>query len=274
MSDNKVEQNNSVTEGLPDLDNPPKKKGTNKKSPIGFLAGLLGVLSMVGFGVQYGIDHFGLFEKEPLVIEEPPVPEFSDNALSDSSGENFEINGSVSNIASNINTDSGIVQQEGEQIGLPSEHIDSINNSLSKLTGEVDIISGQLNETRGTLVNMIKVQNDLLKQLKMEMAMRESAEKKLTINVKENQRWLGGISNQLKDIGIDVKEASLKFPIVVYSKNVWGDDVFLTIAQKVSPEQTSFLRVGGVVGRWRLVEIHENKALFEHFEGNKKEVLL
>ena len=280
MIDKNIEQEESVADGLPELEGSASKdkpKGGNKKPPIGFVVGLVALLGVAGIGIQYAINHLGIFEKEQLVIEEPPVPVVSNEVMDNPSGSDFLVNDPIlsgssmvaGNVANNIDS-----QTQNIESDIPPEHLKGINDSLIMLAEEVGSIVGQLNKQQDSLIKVMQSQNALLKQFEMEKARREVNEETLTNNVKENQRWLGGISNQLKEIGVDVKEASQEFPIVVYSKNVWGNDVFLTVAQKVTPDQTSFLRVGGIVGRWRLVEISENKALFEHFEGNRKEVML
>lgn len=280
MTEKHKEQEDTNSNGLPELESDNKKakpKGGNKKLPMGFVVGLVAILGIAGFGIQYAITNMGLFEKEPEVVEEPPVPVVSTNAVDSNSENDFLVNDAA------LAGDPMLVSDEAQSTtskpqDLPaeisSEQIKGINDSLVMLAEEVGEIAGQLNKQQDSIIKVMQNQNALIKQFEMEVARREATEEALTNNVKENQRWLGGISNQLKEIGVDVKEASQEFPIVVYSRNVWGDDVFLTVAQKVAPEQTSFLRVGGIVGRWRLLEITEKKALFEHFEGNRKEVML
>ncbi len=280
MTEKHKEQEETNSNGLPELEGDNKKtkpKGGNKKPPMGFVVGLVAILAIAGFGIQYAITNMGLFEKEPEVVEEPPVPVVSTNAVDSNSENDFLVNDAA------LASDPMLVSDEAQPTtskpqDLPaeisSEQIKGINDSLVMLAEEVGEIAGQLNKQQDSIIKVMQNQNALIKQFEMEVARREATEEALTNNVKENQRWLGGISNQLKEIGVDVKEASQEFPIVVYSRNVWGDDVFLTVAQKVAPEQTSFLRVGGIVGRWRLLEITEEKALFEHFEGNRKEVML
>lgn len=280
MIDKSIKQEETVADGLPELErgeSKDKPKSGNKKPPIGFVVGLVAFLGVTGFGIQYAINHLGIFEKEPQVIEEPPVPVVSNEVMNNPSGNDFLVNDPIlssssvvaGNVADNINS-----QTQGIEVDIPPEQLKGINDSLMMLAEEVGSIAGQLNKQQDSLIKVMQSQNTLLKQFEMEKARREIGEETLANNVKENQRWLGGISNQLKEIGVDVKEASQEFPIVVYSKNVWGNDVFLTVAQKVTPDQTSFLRVGAIVGRWRLVEISEHKAVFEHFEGNRKEVML
>lgn len=281
MTEKTIEQEETVADGLPELEgsvSKDKPKGGNKKPPIVFVVGLVALLGVAGFGIQYAINHLGIFEKEPLVVEEPPMPVVSNDVMDSPSGSYFLVNDPALVAGSSMmtgndanNTDT---QTQDVQADIPPEQLKGINDSLVMLAEEVGAIAGQLNKQQDSLIKVMQNQNALLKQFEMEVARREANDETLTNNVKENQRWLGGISNQLKEIGVDVKEASQEFPIVVYSKNVWGDDVFLTVAQKVAPDQTSFLRVGGIVGRWRLVEISEHKALFEHFEGNRKEVML
>ena len=93
-------------------------------------------------------------------------------------------------------------------------------------------------------------------------------------DITHSKSKLNSITNQLNDLGLNVRQASLDFPIVVYGLNTWGEDVYLTVAQKNAPEQTNFLRVGGIVGKWRLVKITDTSALFKHFDGDSKEVAL
>ena len=281
MTEKTIEQEETVADGLPELEgsvSKDKPKGGNKKPPIVFVVGLVALLGVAGFGIQYAINHLGIFEKEPLVVEEPPMPVVSNDVMDSPSGSDFLVNDPALVAGSSMmtgndanNTDT---QTQDVQADIHPEQLKGINDSLVMLAEEVGAIAGQLNKQQDSLIKVMQNQNALLKQFEMEVARREANDETLTNNVKENQRWLGGISNQLKEIGVDVKEASQEFPIVVYSKNVWGDDVFLTVAQNVAPDQTSFLRVGGIVGRLRLVEISEHKALFEHFEGNRKEVML
>jgi hypothetical protein len=280
MTDKNIEQEETLAGGLPELEESASKekpKGSKKKPPIGFVVGLVALLGVSGFGIQYAINHLGIFEKEPQVVDEPPVPVVSNDVMDSPSGNDFLVNDpllSGSSMVARNDADNTGTQALDIEANIPPEQLKGINDSLVMLAEVVGSIAGQLNKQQDSLIKVMQSQNALLKQFEMEVARREASEETLTNNVKENQRWLGGISNQLKEIGVDVKEASQEFPIVVYSKNVWGDDVFLTVAQKVAPDQTSFLRIGGIVGRWRLVEIFEHKALFEHFEGNRKEVML
>lgn len=272
MINDKRTQEQPLKDGLPELDEKASKsKSVNRKPPIVFMVALVALLGAAGVGVQFTIDYLGVFESEVQVIEEPPVPVVTDSGVDAASDTGFVVNDtSLSDDSAGTNSQ-GI---DAVNLDLSSEQLEGINESLVLLAEELGGIVGKLNKQQDSIIKVMQNQTALLKQFEIEVARREATEKELTHNVKENQRWLGGISNQLKDIGVDVKEASQEFPIVVYGKNVWGEDVFLTIAQKVAPEQTSFLRVGGIVGRWRLIEIYEEKAVFEHFEGNKKEVFL
>lgn len=269
-----------VSEGLPELEGDAKKnkaKSGNKKPPLAFVIGLVGLLAVAGFGVQYAINHSGVFDKEPEIVEEPPVPVLPVDEVGGSPGSDFLVNDPMLAGGAVAGEQPESVSSGDSQVpptDISPEELKWVNDSLVMLAEEVGAIAGELSQQRESLIKVMQNQNALIKQFEMEAARQKATDEALANGVKENQRWLGGISNQLKEIGVDVKEASQEFPIVVYSRNVWGDDVFLTVAQKAAPEQTSFLRVGGIVGRWRLIEISEQKALFEHFEGNRKEVML
>ena len=269
-----------VPQGLPelegDLQNNNAKSG-NKKPPFGFVIGLVGLLAVVGFGVQYAINHSGVFDKEPEIVEEPPIPVLPDEEVGSSTGGQFLVNDPILVGGAVVVEQPGSVASGDSQVSttnIPFEQLKAVNDSLMLLAEEVRATAGELSQQRALLNKVMQNQNALIKQFEMDVARQKPTDEALAHGVNENQRWLVGISNQLKEIGVDVKEASQEFPIVVYSRNVWGNDVFLTVAQKAAPEQTSFLRVGGIVGRWRLIVINEKMAVFEHFEGNRKEVML
>lgn len=285
MTDKSNEQEKIVIDSLPKLEGDPhQEKATdgNKKPPVVFIIGLMVLVVAVIFSIQYVINYLGLFDQETPVIEEPSIPVFSEEVMDSSSpsGNDFLVNdaGSVSDSSMDDHAEAAVETQSQRvqtvETDLSLEQLNSIHDALAMLIEKVEVIAGQLNEQQGSDLKLIHNQTTLMKQLEMEVARRKHIEAALTDSIKENQRWLGGISNQLKEIGVEMKEESQAFPIVVYSQNVWGDDVFLIVAQKNTPEQTSFLRVGEIVGRWRLIEITEGKALFEHVEGNTKEVIL
>ena len=269
MTDNKAEAG-----GLPELEASNK---TNRKPPVLLLAILILILFGVGVGIQYGINYLGFFNEKEVVIEEPPIPELAlteepepyspEPILDTEDDKDFVV--------------SGVINDEPQTNEIKPVSDTEVSKDYSEITSVLLVLAEELGEIkvelvghRNSLNEVIDNQKALANQISFEVNRRQGVEKALQSGLKENQRWLGGLSNQLKDIGVDVKVASQEFPIVVYSRNVWGDDVFLTVAQKVAPEQTSFLRIGGIVGRWRLLKILDEKAVFEHFEGNRKEVML
>ena len=261
--------------GLPELESRSNKniQKSKKKPPLGFVIALLVILGTAGFGIQYAINYFGVFDTSKATVEEPPVPQVQTN-IDEEINNGFVINESSIEEQTALPLSSEQKEPSESLESIESEDLKSINDSLLLITQQLKAVSGELAHYKSLLVQTEARQLELAKKLDFNFSHQTTANNEIKTGIRENQRWLGGVSNQLKEIGVDVKEATQEFPIIVYNKSVWGDDVFLTIAQKVNPEQTSFLRVGGIVGRWRLVEISAKKALFEHFDGNKKEVML
>lgn len=251
-------------EGLPALDkNKAENKGVKKPSVV-FLFLFFIVIGGIVFAIQYSIDSYGLFKKQEVIIKEPPLPALqfdivNENEMGDHHDKN-EIDGSEIG---------GGEESEGDLTVY-----DELSVSVSVLIEEVKNLSGVLKEQQKSINIILGNQVSLMKSMTKRYDDNMDNVRKVQSSLKDNARWLNGISNQLDSIGIEVKAASQDFPIIIYSRNIWGDDIYLTIADKKNPEQTSSLRVGGVVGKWELVEISGNKAVFKHFEGLVKEVVL
>ena len=278
-----INQNELDTAGLPELDTasdrPVRSKTDKKKPPIGFVVAVVLLLGGAGVGVQYAIEHTGLFGNKPVEVSEPPMPTIETNntvplpsaeMVESTNALSFDVGGPVSDLIQ----PSAITQQQSATTPATPDEFAAMNESVQLAVQQLGTVVAELSHQKKMLDEIVKQQSALSMQIDMEANQRMEWDQKIATNVKQNERWLGGISNQLKDIGVEVKVAAQEFPVVVYSRNIWGEDVYLTVANKANPDQTSFLRVGGIVGRWKLIEISEDKAVFEHFEGNRKEVML
>lgn len=254
-------------QGLPDLGG----GHARKKPPV--LAIAIGVALFVAIGVvvQFGISSAGLFQSEPVAVTEPPLPVVPGDDI-----DAFHVTMNKPELRAEPDVETPVPVDTSSFNSVPdnSDTIQHLTDSMLVLIETVSATKSDLIGLRQDVARIRQEQTSILSAIQSDHDRRNRTEEGIMTGLRQNERWLGGISNQLNEIGLNVKEAAQEFPIVIYSKNVWGDDVFLTVAQKASPDQTSFLRIGGVVGRWRLVEIHGDTAIFEHFEGMKREVSL
>lgn len=275
-------QKKQVEDGLPDIDKSGDSKASaKKKPPVIFIVLLVVGLAVIGFGIQYVINNAGIFKDEKIVVKEPPMPELTDDdgeiatAFEISSGEGVSGSSEVSNSPEFDvllgEEGSSEVEQEVKESDLTNSELTEV---LTPLIAEIKDMSSKLDSQDEKLGQLINNQVVMVERINEQMVALGKNDQEITKKLDTNERWLGGLSNQLKDIGLKVKVAAQEFPIIVYHKNIWGDDVYLTFAQKNNPSKTSFLRVGDIVGRWKLLKITDDKAMFEHFEGMKKEVKL
>lgn len=279
-----INQTEHDTAGLPELDTASdrparsKSKSDKKKPPVAFVVALVVLLGGAGVGVQYAIEHLGMFGSKQVELAEPPMPTIEPNnvvplpsaEIESANAVTFDVGGPVSDLLQ----PSAISQPQSVATPAVPDELTVINESLQLAVQQLGTVVTELSQQKKLLNEIVKQQSALSMQLDMESNQRMEWDQKISANVKQNERWLGGISNQLKDIGVEVKVAAQEFPVVVYNRNIWGEDIYLTVANKANPDQTSFLRVGGIVGRWKLIEINEDNAVFEHFDGNRKEVAL
>ncbi len=258
-------------EGLPDLNQggTPSKPNA-KKLPVFFISGALFLLISVGYGVQILITEAQLFKTDSIAVEEPPLPVLAREDLSEA----WEVKlNTAEDQAASIQLEA---LNEPEPIEETSQTFDAaaINDTLHLLLKQVSQISSRMDRQTAALDQLKNGQLAIDEKIMPQLALLIKKDKTIAANIKTNERWLAGLSHQLKAIGVKVQQAAKAFPIIVYDKNIWGDEVFLTVAQKDSPKQTRFLRIGAVVGPWKLVSISENTALFEHSDGISKEVKL
>lgn len=255
------------TDGLPQLDTVNEKK---KKLPVLPVIGLVVIIAAILGGAQWGITQLGIFNSKNIVVKEPPLP-----VIPDSSNEKKQnvgvklpenINSDVESLNESLNAvsvDETRVSNDGLDKKLDFSKIEkdlrSLDERLSQYNAKSDENSIQINAIRDDLQSL----NNTLKSV-----MSVSAE--IQRSVKENGRWLGGVSKQLEEIGINVANTKMEFPIVVYNSNIWGEDVYLTVAPVENPEQTFFLKEGGVVGKWKLSKITSHEAVFHHVNGEEK----
>ena len=279
--------------GLPKLDNvkQPEKK---KKFPFVFFGVSFVVLIGVAYGVQLFITDAEYFDKRVQKIIEPAEPVFDitadtfykennssaeyevstlDNATPDNNDEvetespksNPLDNILISNIGSNVNSDS---DSKDESVN------EKISKLLSLVNGLVDLAGKQERELT-ILKYMIKNgQEHVVSRLTFFESSNRDWSESIGEVARDNSRWLTGISNQLRDIDLNVKNEKESFPLVIYHFNIWGNETYLNVAPKEHPEQTRFMREGEITGRWQLVAINSDIAEFRHFDGNIKKVPL
>ncbi|TVU70383.1 hypothetical protein FQP81_18175 [Pseudoalteromonas distincta] len=257
-------------DGLPEID---KKNEKPNKPPFKVLAFIFSIVCIVGFLIQLLINSSGLFAESEIEIDAPPLPdlsEFIDEPLVD---KDFLVNDSV-NISERDNEVADISLNEATP--LPQQNVDfsEINNVLDSIVTSLSLVNSKLDEQSGEILNVKKTQNELGQLIAENYAVIKVSNMNISSDITHSKSKLNSITNQLNDLGLNVRQASLDFPIVVYGLNTWGEDIYLTVAQKNAPEQTNFLRVGGIVGKWRLVKITDTSALFRHFDGDSKEVAL
>ncbi|MCT8873806.1 hypothetical protein [Shewanella xiamenensis] len=260
-------------DGLPQLDTVSEKK---KKLPVLPVFFLLVIIAVVLGGAQWGITKLGFFNSKNVVVKEPPLPVISDSANEKklNSGvklpENTGNNSDYVRLSESLNTasiDDERISNENFNKGIDFSKIEddlkALDSKLSQYNAKSDENSIQINAIRDDLQSL----NNTLKSV-----MSVSAE--IQRSVKENGRWLGGVSKQLEEIGINVANTKMEFPIVVYNSNIWGEDVYLTVAPVENPEQTFFLKEGGVVGKWKLSKITSHEAIFHHVNGEEKVLII
>jgi len=274
MTNTDVNENNEESTGLPELDKQTKVKN-KKKPPVVFFVVLLAILGGAGYGVQYFISHNGMFSKKTVIPVEPPVPDLGladsfDVSAADIINDNHavpSIDAITSPVASEKSKAELNVSGVDEGLTKFNENIENLNTQLENFSEKIDRQSTYLTKI---LETQVEIQTEI-KSVENEL---EANNEKLADKLRSNERWLNGIANQLKEIGVTVKAANKEFSLVVFSKNVWGDSVYLTVAEKAHPEQTRFFKIGDISGRWKLISIGETKAIFQHFDGTKKEVQL
>ncbi len=247
-----------------------------KKVPYVFLAVLTLVLAATGAGVHAYLQKGEVFKKEAAKVKEPPLPPIAadvsaNQAVAPTAMNDLVIGGIDASKAAN---DSPVLERPDVSTPIsstqPTKEYAEIKEQIGqqlKLTKE---LLSELQEVRGDNQALSAAVTDL----KAEVVALKSSAGELADKARVNERWLSGISNQLKSIDLDVKENNNDFPIVVYYKTVWGTDTFITVAPKDKPDQTSFLRVGDLAGKWKLVSIGGDIATFVHVDGQEKEVVL
>lgn len=257
-------------DGLPEID---KKNEKPNKPPFKVLVFIFSIVCIVGFLIQLLINSSGLFDESEIEIDAPPLPdlsEFIDEPLVD---KDFLVNDSVNT----SERDNEVVDISlNEVTPLPQQSVDfsEINNVLDSIVTSLSLVNSKLDQQSGEILNVKETQNQLGQLIAENYAVIKVSNMNISKDITHSKSKLNSITNQLNDLGLNVRQASLDFPIVVYGLNTWGEDVYLTVAQKNAPEQTNFLRVGGIVGKWRLVKITDTSALFKHFDGDSKEVAL
>lgn len=260
-------------DGLPQLDAVNEKK---KKLPVLPVLVLFVLFAVVLGGAQWGITQLGLFNSKNVVVKEPPLPVIPDstNEKKLNSGVKLPENPNNNSDFESLNESLSAVSIDDKRVSNESfnkdidfskieEDLKSLDTRLSQYNAKSDENSIQINAIKDDLQSL----NNTLKSI-----MSVSAE--IQRSVKENGRWLGGVSKQLEEIGINVANTKMEFPIVVYNSNIWGEDVYLTVAPVENPEQTFFLKEGGVVGKWKLSKITSNEAIFHHVNGEEKVLII
>jgi hypothetical protein len=247
-----------------------------KKVPYVFLAVITLVLAATGVGVHAYLQKGEVFKKQSAKVKEPPLPtiaaDVSANPVVAPSAMNDLVIGGID--VSQPTNESQVLERPDVSTPIsstqPSKEYAEIKEQIDqqlKLTKE---LLSELQEVRGDNQALSAAVTDL----KAEVVELKASTGGLADKARVNERWLSGISNQLKSIDIDVKENNNDFPIVVYYKTVWGTDTFITVAPKDKPDQTSFLRTGDLAGKWKLVSIGGDVATFVHVDGQEKEVVL
>ncbi|MCS6271882.1 hypothetical protein G3489_19595 [Shewanella baltica] len=254
-----------LNEGLPALEDE-----KTKKTPFIFIIFIFVLFSITGLGVQYYINYSGMFSSDTVDLVEPEVPviEPKDNDYEIDLGSNFK---SPEPLPSDNLLVNSVNENTQSTVAIANPSAVDFEKSFKDLMYKLD---SKFQEQSQVLQRIENNQIEISKQLSTGLNALADKDDDIVASIKQNERWLNGVSNQLKDIGVNVKEAAQEFPIVVYNRNRWGDDIYLTVAQKVKPDQTSFLRVGDIVGRWKLIDIKDKNAVFEHFDGAVKEVAL
>ncbi|NQY36353.1 MAG: hypothetical protein HRT37_15530 [Alteromonadaceae bacterium] len=269
------ESGNEKESGLPDLDIP-KDTSPNKKHPVVFMIVLFIVLSSAGFVVQYFISQSDMFTDKAIIPVEPPLPDFGESALFDINVADPVIVGDINSrtsIESEANTPTVVLPKEEIEAILLARNMDEIHQNLKALHRKLASFSDQFERHSTYLTKVLEKQTVMQADISDINATIVTNKEQLGEKLRNNERWLHGIANQLNDIGVTVKAENEAFSLVVYNKNIWGDDVYLTVAEKEHPEQTWFFRVGDITGRWKLISIKGSKAIFQHVEGNTKEVI-
>ena len=266
---------------MPELEDVnPKKKGKTKNSgtPIVFISIVLIVLGGLGFGIQYAITEMGIFEQKQVVVTEPPVPEFEPSNVpeeeeAEPNSEGYFVG--EDDVSTTHTTQDVPINIEEPNTDVPEAAGGKLSEEqLSELLASIGVVLKAVEEQKlmiealGTEHTKIKSKVDSLTEYSFTNG--DAVSK----NVRDNTRWLTGISNQLRDIGISVQNANESFPLVVYHSNIWGNETYLTVAPKEHPDQTRFMKVGDFTGKWKLITIGEATAKFEHLEGNVKELRL
>lgn len=144
-----------------------------------------------------------------------------------------------------------------EQLNL---RFDTNFESLQNVTTQLVALSKKQEETNKNLIHLIEYikifENTTTKQLSTSNEVSKS------------------ILHQLKNVGVEIETRKNTFPLIVYSKSVWGNKVFLNVAQTEYPEQSIPLEVGNTLIGWKLINLSEESALFESIYGKKVEVKL
>lgn len=258
-------------DGLPQLDTVNEKK---KKLPVIPVIVLFVLIAAVLGGVQWGITQLGFFNSKNVVVKEPPLPVIPDSTNEKKLGVKLPEKPNNNSDFESLNESLGVVSVDEKSVSNESfnKNVDfskiegdlkSLDTRLSQYNAKSDENSIQINAIKDDLQSL----NNTLKSV-----MSVSAE--IQRSVKENGRWLGGVSKQLEEIGISVASTKMEFPIVVYNSNIWGEDIYLTVAPVENPEQTFFLKEGGVVGKWKLSKITSHEAIFHHVNGEEKVLVI
>ncbi|WP_219031590.1 hypothetical protein [Shewanella algae] len=289
-------------EGLPQLESESNSNNSkSKKGSLLFLVVFVSILIIGGAGVYIALSEFGIFSSANKVatINEPPLPtlevedEYPIGGASQVQGE-YPIGGASQ--GQGEYPIGGASQGQGEYpIGGASQGqgeypIGGASQGQGEYPiggapqgqGEVyEVMMLQLQSMKGSID---KLYGYMQRNEQLFLELQEAIESKSSISSREserlsntlrdglrtNERWLSGISNQLQGLGLDVKREIMEFPIIVYGKTVWGDDVYLTVAPKEKPDQTSNLRIGGIAGKWKLISLDGSKAIFKGVDGSEK----
>ncbi len=249
----------------------PTKKPANPKL---ILSGLL--VGMVGLGlvIQAMISQSGLFDDAADQVVAPPIPVTAGIDDESMTIQGFDIEGD--GLTSDLKSPDVTTASSDDELPLTmSSDNEALEKAVATLADEFLTLTLMVQSLNQSLETIKVNQAQLLDVVQQQDRTHVDTLQSLQAGVKNNERWLGGLSRQLTDMKINIEQKASEFPVVVYSKNTWGEDTFLTVAPVRNPEQTNFLRVGDFAGNnWKLIDIADAMAVFQHQDGSIKELSL